>query len=872
MKELQDIDLKALIEAETGDHFNKDNKICSPFTNEKTPSFSVFFNSNRNKWQFKDFSGSNKYGDAIDFIMEYKNLGHKEARECLGLEVTKSPSEDFKDLISVYVSNQIKNGNKKGYKPLGTFIFVDKDNNPIYAKVKFLKPDKKKETPYYSINDGQVINKRLYEEVPYNYYNLLQGIAQNKTIVFLEGEKDVNTINNTLSKRDFVATSIKGFKEYDKIKGEFMKIAVIGDTGPAGEKYIDNIKSNFLNDSSSFKIINLPSIKSMGDNKDVTDWLEVGHTKKELLKAFDRSLDLKNKYELQQDSKGIYFTKFTKEDEETKATKIHITDFQLLEAKKVKEIDSDCDSIKIKLKSCIDGATSEKIGSSKIFDDLKSFRNFLGMDFSFIGNKMDSLIQFKMWINNYFAIDNELLYQGAKFLPIGDKLTFIGSEGAMNNESINYTIKAHKTSIGVIDVDKIETSELIEVKERIFKFLAPEKTLSIIGTIINDLAVQQNMANRMKLHHLLIIGESESGKSTILEKIIAPILNYPLETEKISLSSAKPWGFAGSLCMGNYPILCDEFKPSTWGLYKPKEICNTLRDAYDRTPIVKGEKSFEIRRFRPERPVIIAGEENYPNQEKAMITRSCIVYIAANERTDESSEAMFWLIKHESILNKLGRSLIDEILNITTEQYAEIQAKLLSRFEKDLKNRASETFLNVACGIEIFNLLLERHGLEKIQDYERHIIANIKEEILDGGEEAKSTIEQMLNLFNDMIADGRVPYYNQLIKDDRDGVYIRTSQVINEIFKFIKDYGSADVIPLKLRDFRKQATKSGYLIKTNKKQMKLDQSSGNPVWFDLYSKDKLQNLKVNSIVDPDLMEEMISRAEQKIIEGMFPGA
>jgi DNA primase len=211
LKEIQDIDLKALIEAETGQKFNKDNKINSPFTNEKTPSFSVFFNSNRNKWQFKDFSGSNKYGDALDFIMEYKNMDYNQAREYLGLEVDKTPVEDFEDIIKDYVSKQVKSGNKKGYEPLGIFVFVDKDNNPIYAKVKFLKPDGKKETPYYSISEGQVYNKRLHDEVPYNYYNLLQGIAENKVIVFLEGEKDVNTINNTLRKKDYVATSIKGF-------------------------------------------------------------------------------------------------------------------------------------------------------------------------------------------------------------------------------------------------------------------------------------------------------------------------------------------------------------------------------------------------------------------------------------------------------------------------------------------------------------------------------------------------------------------------------------------------------------------------------------------------------------------------------------
>lgn len=218
MKELQDIDLKQLVEQETGEKFNREGYIKCPFHSEKTPSMSVKFIPNANKQRYKCW-GCGAVGDAIDFIMNFKGMEYNEAREYLGLEVEKSPVEDFEEAIKEYVRNQVTRGNKKGYKPLGIFTFVDENNKPIYSKVKFLKPDGKKETPYYHIENGQVINNRGYDEVPYNYYNLLQGIPENKTIVFSEGEKDVNTINNTLSKKDYVATSIKGFKDYDKIKG-----------------------------------------------------------------------------------------------------------------------------------------------------------------------------------------------------------------------------------------------------------------------------------------------------------------------------------------------------------------------------------------------------------------------------------------------------------------------------------------------------------------------------------------------------------------------------------------------------------------------------------------------------------------------------
>ena len=461
MKEIQDIDLNALIEQETGEQFNREGYIKCPFHNEKTPSMSVKIIPNANKQRYKCW-GCDEKGDAIDFIIKYKNYSYNEARQYLGLEVEKTGHETYEETINEYVRNQVTRGNKRGYKPLGIFTFVDENNKPIYSKVKFLKPNGKKETPYYHVEDGQVINNRSNEEVPYNYYNLLQGISQDKTIIFVEGEKDVNTLTHILNRNKYVATSVKGFKDYDKIKSEFMNIAVIGDTGEAGREYINSIKYNFIRNAKSFKIINLPGIQALGDNKDVTDWLEAGHNKKELLNAFDRSLDLKNKNELQQDNKGIYYLKFRKSDDEP--VRVYIADFNLLESSKVNKVDAEVQGIRIKIKSCIDGKEAEKIGSSKIFDDVRAFRNFLGMDYSFMGSNIQELVKLKTWINWYWAIDNKEIYTGAKFLPVEGKEEFqlTMATGTLKTDSKDYSIIADNTKINMLDVEPISKEELQE--------------------------------------------------------------------------------------------------------------------------------------------------------------------------------------------------------------------------------------------------------------------------------------------------------------------------------------------------------------------------------------------------------------------------
>ena len=854
MKELNDIDLKQLIETESGEKFNREGYIKCPFHSEKTPSMSVKFFPNANKQRYKCW-GCGEQGDALDFIIKYKNYDYNEARRYLGLEVEKSVSESYEETINKFVKNQVSRGNKRGYKPLGTFVFVDENNKPIYAKVKLLKPDGKKETPYYHIENGQVICNRSHEEVPYNYYNLLQGLSS-KIIVTVEGEKDANTLSHILPKNKYVVTSLKDFKAYDKIKSEFMKVYVVGDTGEAGIKYIDNIKRNLLSTCSVFKIINLKGIQSLGNNKDVTDWLEAGYTKEDLYNCFDRSLDLKNKNELQQDKHGIYYLKYIKSKEDY--DREYITNFNVLEASKVDKVDAEVQGIRIKLKSCIDGKVVEKVGGSKIFDDIRAFRNFLGMDFSFTGKNTNEVVKLKDWINKYFAIDNKEIYTGAKFLPVGDEFELITANGTLKTDKKDYSIVADQTKIDMMDIPEITTEELQELMQNLFKFCEYSKALSIIGSVISFLEVGQNIAANEKLHHLLIVGESGSGKSTILERVVAPLLNYPVEEKKAI--STTTFATQKILSTGNYPALFDEFKPSMIDQRKIQKLSDMLRNAYDRSNISRGDKTLEVKDFKLTRPLIIAGEESYYNNEKALATRSCIVYLSKHERTPGNTEAMVYLMEHEELLKKLGKSLIMQVLNMPVEEYKSLRSELRREFK--LSDRPLNTAINIACGIELLNKVLIKLDLQPIGDYIRAIEANIREEVLDNGEDALSEVEKMLVMYNNMIQNGCQYVNDEAVKfgefKDRGKVYIRTQLMIDAIFKYVNDVREIDSKTLlNSRDFKKQAKKAGYIKESNSKQLRIGKTqyyAGKNAWFDEYDRDMLVNLKMDSIIDMSDME------------------
>lgn len=851
--ELQDIDLKTLIERETGQHFNKQGYIKCPFHNEKTPSLSVKFFPDKNKEKFRCW-GCDKQGDALDFIMELKGIDYIKAREYLGLSVEKSLQEELYEKVKSYIEWELTKF-RKGQQLLGMFGFVNDKSEIAYFKAKFKNADGKKELSYYHIENDKVVSNRGCDELPYNLYKVVEGIKNKSVVIICEGEKDANTLNSMLKNDDYVATSIKGCKDISILEG--VRIYVCSDTGKAGEQYKWSIYRELFTLSKEFKFINLPGIKSMGDNKDVTDWLDSGHDKKDLLNAFNRSLDLNSKFELQQDNGGIYKYIAKEKDDEITYRKKYITDFKLIKAFRIRFIDEDEEGVKLILKSST-GEKIEKIGQSVVFDDTKSFRNFLGtLDLSFKGT-IDQLIELKGWINKYFALESEEIHQGIKFIEKNEELLFITNDGAIRKDKILNNIKADKrNNADVITVDHITKEELKEIKKHIFKFATPDKTIPIIGTVINNLAVYQNQELKQKLHHLLIVGESGSGKSTILENVIAPILNYPKKDIK-SIGLITPFALIKGLSDGNYSILFDEFKPSSLDRYKVAKLSETLRNLYDRATVSRGDKSFKSKDFQLNRPLILVGEESYPNQEKALIERSCIIYLSKRERTEKHTEYMEWIIEHENLLNKFGRSLIEIILNLSVEEYEKMRKHVQGEI-KGLSNRPLNTAINICCGIEIFNILLKNNKITAISKYAEYVVKNIKTEVLEGATETNSTVENMLILYNEMIEDGRAFNSDQVVKYRGDGIFIKTSEMINQIKEHVNKVG-ADIIPLGLRDFKKQATKAGYLEGCSNKVIKIESKT---VRFDTYSKELLQKLKVNSIVPPDLEE--ITGEEGKVI-------
>ena len=448
----------------------------------------------------------------------------------------------------------------------------------------------------------------------------------------------------------------------------------------------------------------------------------------------------------------------------------------------------------------------------------------------------------KQWISKYYIHEEYELLEGSGFVEKNNKLLFTTSKGSFNDKIYNNVKCSDSSFDNIIDIMPINKEEMIKVMDNLFEFTTKARACCIVGTIVNNLAIMQAIQLKIKFHHLLVVGESGSGKSTILDNVIAPILSYPMTNIK-SIGLITPFALVKELSVGNYPVIFEEFKPSKFDCNKINKISDTLRNLYDRTTVSRGDKTLLSRNFQLKRPLIMAGEESYADSETALIERSCIIYLSKYERTDKNTEAMLNLINDEELLNKLGKSLINIILNLELEEYKQIRDNVSNKIDK-LNNRPLNTAINICTGMEILNKLLEKLDLPKFENYFTEVVNNITKEILGDNKDTHSVIENMLILFNTLLETGRINYTGVICNRD-DGFFIKTEEMLTRIRVHVKETNLQMTI-LSERDFKTQASKSGYLLEKSKKQIKIN---GRNIKFDLYNKEKLQQLGVDSVIN-----------------------
>lgn len=227
---------------------------CCPFHNEKTPSFKI----NKEKKFYKCF-GCGKYGDAIDFLMQYKNINYIEAIKFIANKYKIQVEEETKDYekpierlvklqsdtIKYFEDRGISNNTLLRFGVTETTEWMPGANTDIRAICfNYFKDEKLVNIKFRAKNKDFKLSKNA-ELIFYN----LDSLKDETTAIIVEGEIDCLSLYeagfyNVVSVPNGAGTGTLQLKYLDNCWQYFedkQKIIIFTDNDDAGKNLKDEL-------------------------------------------------------------------------------------------------------------------------------------------------------------------------------------------------------------------------------------------------------------------------------------------------------------------------------------------------------------------------------------------------------------------------------------------------------------------------------------------------------------------------------------------------------------------------------------------------------------------------------------------------------
>ena len=846
------------------------NQASCTFHNDKHPSLAI------KGGKFKCFTKScGASGDLIDFVARKEGLTNIEAiKECLKILNLNYTIEKTKlDKLREYIETNNKEWYKdSSYKLEDVYFYLDKEGNPVLAKIKYKNTDTgKKQFSQANIVDSGDFYKLDYKSekinLIYNMPRVLKSIQENREIFLVEGEKDA--LN--LQRLGLTATTCRDINSVDNTVLEPLrnsKLIILADNDEAGRLHLKNIKNRLFNRVLSFKVPFIKETHKEKDTKqDISDFIEAkfneGYQSKDIRKMIldivNMTLDQKNDNELQQDSIGVYSTckKYDKEGELIETKHIYLTNFNVINLTRIENIDTEDEIIELTIKNNLGEVKTVKGRSNKIFLDPKSFNSFMNMGFSFDGKPKD-FNRFKNWVNKYFLIEkrNEYLITGIR--EIDNKKMLITQSGALlENGDIdtNYKADNHLTLVDFANKKRLSKEDAIELSKHLFNWNSSKNCYNVIGSLVANMFNSiYRESQGINVHVTSYVGESGSGKSFTIDNITRPLLN--LDNDTMVFSSIMPHGLLRALNDTYMPTIIDEVKPSQAGEFKRQLLSNTIRSITGESTVIKGTQNQGFKTYKYNSSLIIAGEETL--DETALKNRCNIIWFSCNDMSEDNIKhgSYFLSKKGKEALSSLGLEIYLQILkHWNSEKLLKTLEAIENTFKHDVKlhPRIQATFNNTMLGcIIVKNILSKIAGytsdLESDENISQLIYQNLKENVLDGEYSTKQIYDEVLEAIDELASgDGQ---YNIIenVHYKQDSLYIKLD--FKAIFPILESYYRSRGKQLKTdcKTFIKMITKSKYVNGESKdyyKSVRFDEKV-KKVYF--INKEALKNLDMPNLI------------------------
>ncbi|MBI6105884.1 CHC2 zinc finger domain-containing protein [Clostridium perfringens] len=797
---------------------------CCPFHQEKTPSFHVYQKEGK---EFYKCQGCGASGDVISYVSNIKECSFVAALEIITGESVhdpNSPEYEITKKLKAQKKYPIEDGYFRVFDDI--YFYYDYKDQLESCKIKYLIVDSegsiiKKSFSQHLIKNNSIDFHSSLNKLPNTLYNLTQIVSKNKegkTIFVVEGEKDCNT----LIYKGLVATTPRESGEWTEEMVQVFAgadVVVIPDTGEAGSKRANIVIAAIEDIVKSLKVCYAPGLADLGDNKDITDWFEVGNTKQQLLEHIKFfCLDLKNKNELQQDYHGVYYLKTEKIDGEEIDVKKYITNFQVISAEHINNIDEGQPSYQLSLKNIFNEVIEVNIEHESFIEVSNFNKSLKHMNFDFKGNST-MLKTFRLWLN-YFVTKRTISCSINGTREFNNEYLLVTEHGAMNSKGeINKTIKASNV-LRPCDLPLVETINkysLEELNKYLFSWNKYEIVNIQLGSAFAYAMVHHFINNGLKLHFSLVAGEAGSGKSTSIESVIMPLSGLSDEFYKKSCANSSFYTMTRNLGSTNLPVFYDEYKPSQWAgklQYKANEISNILRSLYDRSAAERGN-GHEIVQYNVFAPLFLIGEETFADEEGALFERSAISFLTREgKELPGARSSMEYLKNNKTLIMQLGKLLYMTSLGLTNEEFKQIYSEALTEcneFSSMLSSdRVYNSLVNIVTGFKLFNKACAAIGVAAVEIEIKQLAIFFKDHCQSGNERTLSEVEKFFAAIDEMYEG--VPY-SRVIGYNPNGhfYHLNLKQIYSDINNFdIKNVLGYDVItPTNLK---KQLKAKGWLL------------------------------------------------------------
>ena len=166
------------------------------------------------------------------------------------------------------------------------YVYTNPDGSPRFVVIR--KEDKRFLQARINRKGSREYSMKDVKRIPYRLPQLIKAIENGKTLLLVEGEKDVETAE----KLGFIATTFPqgaGKSEVTDQCIEWLKdaeVVLIPDNDESGQSHMQMIGKKLLPVARSIRLLQLPDL---GEKEDLSDWVQKGGTSEDLKKLVDES-------------------------------------------------------------------------------------------------------------------------------------------------------------------------------------------------------------------------------------------------------------------------------------------------------------------------------------------------------------------------------------------------------------------------------------------------------------------------------------------------------------------------------------------------------------------------------------------------------